>query len=118
MNYIIYSPLEQFEFITIGLLPNSSNLKWFSLIDQSYLIQAGYSLIYNYNELNAHSVIIEGICNLSFLEILGFFSTHVEFVNSELRKIAEKPYIIENLFYSDEMVFNTLFFFAIAFYLC
>ena len=44
MNYILFSPLEQFEFITIGMIPEFSilkinNIEWLNAIDHSTITQ-------------------------------------------------------------------------------
>jgi len=72
MNFIIYSPLEQFEFMTIGISPNYklSVYYWLFIIDHCNFFQENYGLRYNENLKNIASVVVEGFCNISFLEFL------------------------------------------------
>jgi F-type H+-transporting ATPase subunit a len=87
MNYIIYSPLEQFEFITIGLIPEFGIIKlnsilWLNSIDHSILVQQLISKNYIESLNNTSSIVVEGIEILEYIK--NYIDIHINSVNNTL----------------------------------
>jgi len=104
MTYIIFSPLEQFEFVTIGILPEFGQIKlnvleWLNIIDHSSFIQAIHSTKYNENISNMAPIIIEGICNISVLEILDYIKNFSNIYNIATQNILAKPAVLDYFFH-------------------
>jgi F-type H+-transporting ATPase subunit a len=83
MNYIIFSPLEQFEFITIGLIPefgisHINSIVWFNAIDQAVLVQQLISHNYIQSLNKTPAIMVEGMFNIGIIEILEYIRNYKE----------------------------------------
>lgn len=108
MTYLVFSPLEQFEFITIGLIPEFSLTKfqcinWLINVDYSIMIQELFSANYNNNINNASTIIVEGITNINLLEILEYLKNYQtmidQYTNSTLIRSDYLDYLYQELEY-------------------
>src|ERR1700710_1383820 len=98
MNIIIYSPLEQFEFVTIGIISEFGQIKlnvlsWLHIIDNSIIIQTINGIQYNNNIVNSPSIIIEGFSNIAILEIFNYIKNILEVYNNNIKGLIFKPQI-------------------------
>lgn len=111
MNYIIFSPLEQFEFVTIGIFPNFGKIhfqyfNWLHNIDQSVLLQQIFSLNYTNSINNTAAIVVEGTFNLNFIEVLEYLRTNENIFNLIVPPSLTTIELLDNLFYSTESFEN------------
>ena len=130
MTYIIFSPLEQFEFYTIGIGPIIGNtklavLEWLYKIDHYILVQEIIGLYYDDAIKNTPSIIVEGFFNLNLIEVLTYIDHEKEIIkfffdninidqenNSELYTYMNTTFYqgeLTQLFYSWLNIYNSAF---------